>query len=93
MLKRRHPVLKWLRETSTSQADLAHRIGVSAPHLSNVLARKRALSMPAALRLALVTGIPVEKLLSDKESAEILESYGNRPTSETLNTQRKPNVA
>lgn len=82
MKLRRHPLRKWCWDTGKTCAWLAEQIGISRGHLSNVMSSNRPLSMPDALRAALVTGIPVEKLLGDRKDAEILELYGSRQTSE-----------
>lgn len=46
----------WLRDQGRSQAWLADTLGVSAAHVSNVLAGKRGLSLALARRLAEVIG-------------------------------------
>lgn len=76
--RRRHPVKKWMDDTGTKAVDLAWRLRISEAHLSLILSWDRAITMPVALRLSLETGLPVEKLLNDREHLEILKEYVNQ---------------
>ena len=53
----------WLKRTRTSQVALAQVVGVSTPHLSNILHGKRRPSLTLALRLQQATGVAVENLV------------------------------
>lgn len=82
MSKRRHPLKRWMDETKTRARTVARALRVSEAHVSNVIHRKRHMSMPLAMKVSAFTGIPVENLLNNPEDAEILKSFGERPTSE-----------
>lgn len=56
----------WMERTGTSQTVLSKMSGVKPPHLSKILSRSRRPSLDKALRLAHVTGVPVEKLVEWK---------------------------
>ena len=53
----------WLKATRTPQTDLARMVGVSTPHLSNILHGRRLPSVTVALRLQEATGVAVENLV------------------------------
>ena len=81
MGKRRHPLKRWMDDTKTTAATLARALDVSPAHVSNLIHGKRHMTMPVAIKAATVTGLPVEILLNDPKSAEILKLYGERHTS------------
>lgn len=53
----------WLWKTRTTQRELARMAKWDQPALSEFLALKRGCSVPRALALSKVTGVPVEKLV------------------------------
>ena len=52
----------WMERTGTHQAELARRVGMPRSILSMLLKGSRRCSLGNALKLAKVTGVPVEKL-------------------------------
>lgn len=59
-----HPLLLWARENGVvSLTDLASRLDVSKPRLSQILARKNRPSTDLALRMARVASIRLEDLV------------------------------
>lgn len=52
-----------MERTGTTQARLAELAGIKSPHMSSILKGSRRCSLDVALRLAAVTGVPVEKLV------------------------------
>jgi transcriptional regulator with XRE-family HTH domain len=57
---------------------LARVAGVTEPTFSKVMHGTRHFSVDAAGRLADLTGIPVEKLLTDPDDARIVKLLGKR---------------
>lgn len=53
-----------MERTGVHQAELARRAGMQRSSLSQLLSGSRRCSLGAALRLAKVTGVPVEKLVA-----------------------------
>jgi transcriptional regulator with XRE-family HTH domain len=52
----------WMERTGTTQSELARRAKMPKSQLSQLLSGARRCSIATALRLAAVTGVPVEKL-------------------------------
>jgi plasmid maintenance system antidote protein VapI len=57
------PLHDWMERTKTKGVTLAERVGISQPHLSKILHRKRRCTEETVLRLSEVTGVPVENIL------------------------------
>lgn len=71
-------VKAWMRRTKTNQEQLAQALGVSAPTVCLVFQGKRHLPLDAAERLADLSGIPVEKLLTGDDATRLLKLLGKR---------------
>jgi plasmid maintenance system antidote protein VapI len=66
MPKRKRPdasLHDWLDRTGTQQQVLARRIGIADSTLSMLLHGTRRCSLPLAMRISELTGVPVEKLV------------------------------
>lgn len=66
MPKRKHEyrsLHEWLDRTGTQQQTLARLIGIADSTLSMLLRGSRRCSLPLAMRISEVTGVPVEKLV------------------------------
>lgn len=57
------PLHDWMERTNTTGTTLGELAGISQPHMSRILARKRRCSLEKALNLARITGVPVENLV------------------------------
>jgi plasmid maintenance system antidote protein VapI len=86
-------VRAWMKRTRTNQEQLAKAIGVSAPTVCLVFQGKRHLPMDAAERLANLSGIAVEKLLTDSDATRLLKMLGKRMNSTTRKAVDNANVA
>lgn len=63
-IKRAFPsVQAWMEATGTNQSELAQRLGVSQPHLCNVLSKTRKASLTLAFRISRLTNVPVEAIV------------------------------
>lgn len=56
---------EWLEASGLTQAELAARVGVQQPVISRLVRGQRMPSAKLAVRLARVTGLPLESLLSE----------------------------
>jgi antitoxin component HigA of HigAB toxin-antitoxin module len=56
-------VQAWMEATGTNQQQLAQAIGISEPHLSNILSKSRRCSLMVALKLAKYTNVPIESIV------------------------------
>jgi transcriptional regulator with XRE-family HTH domain len=74
-------LVRWMHETDTTQADLASFAQVSQAQISRYLAGKVDLPMERALKLSLVTNIPVEKLLNRQGASRLAKVLGKRANS------------
>lgn len=84
-----HDVLqKWMDETGTKPVRLAADTDVSLTHINDILSGDTGISMKLAMKLATVTGIPVENLLTNPKDVEILEEWGKRQTTEAGNARQ-----
>lgn len=56
-----NPLARWIetQDPRPTQAQLADRIGISEPFLSQIISGKRAVSLNTAGRISAVTGIPL----------------------------------
>lgn len=52
----------WMERTGTSTSALARKAQISQPHMSRILTGSRRCSLEKAIRLFLVTGVPVQNL-------------------------------
>ena len=57
------PIGLWLRETGTTQTQLATRIGVSKGQMSRILGRTRRMSYETLLAMSAEIHVPVENLV------------------------------
>lgn len=67
-----------MARTGTRQYDLARLLDVSPATVCRYLSGKVELSPEPAIRLALLTDIPVEKLLTDGRAARLLKLLGKQ---------------
>jgi plasmid maintenance system antidote protein VapI len=56
-------VQEWMERTGTSTDKLAKLARIDRSHLSKILSRSRRCSLEKALRLSMVTSVPVETLI------------------------------
>lgn len=73
-------LLAWMEKTGTRQLELAKMLSVSEPSISNYLSGDTAWPTELALRLSLLTEIPVERFVT-KEAARLLKLWGKRSSS------------
>jgi len=83
----------WMDRTNTTQATLAQFLGIREPQMSRMLNGTRALGSDYATRLSDLTGIPVEKLLTDRSAIRLLKFLGKRSRVSTKKTKGKRSVA
>lgn len=56
-------VQAWMEATGTNQKVLAKQLGISEPHLSNILSKSRRCSLYVALKISKHTNVPIESLV------------------------------
>jgi transcriptional regulator with XRE-family HTH domain len=83
----------WMKRTGTTQQDLARLLNVGEAQISRYMNGSRNLSAEPAIKLALLTDIPVEKLLMGGDAARLLKLLGKRRTSTMRKVEDKSNVA
>lgn len=71
----------WMKKTKTTQKALAGLLGVGQSQISRYINGSRTLETARVIKLALLTGVPVEKLLTGGEAAQILKLLGKRMNS------------
>jgi transcriptional regulator with XRE-family HTH domain len=79
-------LLQWMADTGTTQADLASFAQVSQAQISRYLAGKSEMPMERAMKLSLITNIPVEKLLNRREASRLLKLLGRRDKAAEVNS-------
>jgi transcriptional regulator with XRE-family HTH domain len=84
---------KWMADTGTTQEDLASFAKVSQAQISRYLAGKVDLPVERAMKLALITNIPVEKLLNDRDASRLLKLLGKRSNAEGDSKEESDEVA
>ena len=62
VMENEHPLKTWRIEQRMTLIELGAKLGVKAPHLSLIEARKRRCSLDLAIRTWRLTGIPIEQL-------------------------------
>lgn len=62
---------RWMDDTGTTQVELATFAQVSQAQISRYLAGKVNLPTDRAIKLSLITNIPVEKLLNRKDASQL----------------------
>jgi antitoxin component HigA of HigAB toxin-antitoxin module len=73
------PALKaWMSDAGLTHEDVAEMAGCSRSEITRTLQGKRALNTDRAMKLAAVSGIPVERLVTDRDTLRILKLLGNR---------------
>lgn len=83
---------QWMTDTGVTQADLASFAQVNQAQISKYLAGKTSLPLERALKLSLITGIPVEKLLTSADASRLLKLLGNRAKVTTEDADESGNV-
>lgn len=59
--RRPYPSIQaWLDHTGTQQQELAHAVGITTGHMSNILRKSRRCSLYLALKLSDITNVPIE---------------------------------
>ncbi len=76
--RHRKPIQDWMDRTGRKQADLAALLGVTPVYVSLILGGHRPVSLLLAMNLELVTGIPAERMCTDRNAVRILKLYGER---------------
>lgn len=71
-------LVQWMRDTGTTQADLASFARVSQGQISRYMAGEVEMPIERAFRLSLITNIPVEKLLNRPQASRLLKLLGKR---------------
>jgi transcriptional regulator with XRE-family HTH domain len=74
-------VRAWMKRTNTNQKQLASALDLSETTICFVFQGRRHLSLDAAERLANLSGIPVEKLLTDPDTTRLAKLLGKRTNS------------
>ena len=93
-LKQRYPELReWMRRTGTRQSDLARLMDVSEATVSRYLSGKQDISPEPAIRLALLSNVPVEKLLTDGRAARLLKLLGRQSNATSPKRRKNDKVA
>lgn len=88
------PALRaWLDKTGTRQGDFAAAIGVSQAQISRWIGGTRPLPMDMAVKVALFTGIPVDKLLHAARASRLLKLLGEQQNSTGDKSREFDNVA
>lgn len=83
----------WMERTNTTQGDLARILGIKEPQMSRMLSGQRGMSPDYSVKLASLTGIPVEKLLGDRAAMRLLKFLGKHSKVSSEKTKGKRNVA
>lgn len=66
---------EWMERNSYTQGELAKALHISQGHLSAIFVGKRRMTLEPALRAAVVTELPIEKLCNDPDALQILKLY------------------
>lgn len=83
----------WMERTGTTQQALARLLGISESMMSLYVNGKRSLDLPKVINLAMVTEIPVEKLLTGPDATAMAKLLGRRSTSTSRKTKKNDNAA
>jgi plasmid maintenance system antidote protein VapI len=83
----------WMTRTETTQDALARLLGLSGAFICRVFKGERHLNLDMAARLALLTGIPVQKLLTGGEAAQLLKLLGKQSNGPNDNGGNNTKVA
>lgn len=69
---------RWMEDVDLTHAELADIAGCSRPVITRTLQGKLPLKADRAARIAAVSGIPIDRLVTDRETARILKLWGKR---------------
>lgn len=83
----------WMERTHTTQGDLARILGIREPQMSRMLTGKRNMRSDYSTKLSDLTGIPVEKLLTDRSAMRLLKFLGKRAKVSSKKPRERRNVA
>lgn len=73
------PELKaWMLTAGLTHDDVAMIAGCSRSQITRALGGKKPIDADQAIRLAAVSGIPLERLVTDPETSRLLKLLGNR---------------
>lgn len=78
---------QWMADADLTHDDVAHIAGCSRPVITRTLQGKLPLPADRAVRISAVSGIPLERLVTDPETARILKVLGKRSTLPTRKTK------
>lgn len=71
---------KWLEKRGIRQHQLAAMLGVKEAQVSRWLSGRRSLPAATALKIAELTGLPIERLSNRDATTQLLKSLGTRST-------------
>lgn len=75
------PELKeWMAEVGFTHEDLAGIAGCSRPVITRTLQGKTPLPADRAVKISAASGIPIDRLVTDQETARIFKILGKRST-------------
>lgn len=81
-----------MRERGVRQHELGRRVGLTGALISNVVCGRSPISLEAALRLSLATGLPLEAFVKPSVS-RLVKLYGERQMSRRDIAKETSNVA
>ena len=88
------PELKaWMERVDMPKWEVADIAGCSRPHFTRMLMGQVRMQAKHAARLSSVSGIPIERLMADKETARMLKLLAARHKRDTTKLSDKLRVA
>jgi|SRR3990167_1508079 len=84
---------EWMTSRGLLQRELADLLGVSDPTISQYLAGNLPFPIAHVLRLSLLTDIPAERFVIDRETARLLKLWGERSRPDDPEVKESPSVA
>ena len=82
----------WMDEAGLTHEDLAEIAGCSRPVITRTLQGKLPLPADRAVRIAAVSGIPLERLVTDQDTARIFKLLGKRSTTRGRNVRKTSRI-
>ena len=74
----RTALARWMREHGWTQVRIAAHVGCSQSYICKALRGEGAVGLEYAVRIADLTGFPVEDIANDPTAQRILEAYVDR---------------
>jgi len=87
MAKRLPELRQWLKTRGMTQTSLARSLKIDPGQMSKIFRGLDDMSFNHAFKVAVLTGIPVEHLVTGGEAKRVLELYGERLRSGVENAQ------